>query len=78
MACAAKVRIDAGSCMSTVSDFMPGFAAVVSSRACRLRPAMMTWLPSDVEGFSEAAANAGAAASDQDRVAAGIHSWRCL
>ena len=33
------------SVMSTVSDFMPGLAVVVSSSFFRLRPAMMIWLP---------------------------------
>jgi hypothetical protein len=31
-----------------------------------------------VEGFGEAAANAGAAASDEDGVAGGIHGTECL
>src|ERR1035438_281134 len=43
---AAKERMLAGSPMSSVSEVMPGFAAVVWSSACWRRPAMMTWFPS--------------------------------
>jgi hypothetical protein len=35
-----------GSSMLSATELMPGLAAVVSSRTCLRRPAMMTWLPS--------------------------------
>ncbi len=43
---APKSWMASGCSISSRSDFMPGFAAVVSSSACCRRPATITWLPS--------------------------------
>ena len=69
----AKERMLAASSMFRATEVMPGLAAVVSSRTCLRRPAMMTLLPSLVEGLCEAAADAGAAAGDEYGVAGGFH-----
>jgi len=44
--CVATLRMSAGSSMLRTMEAMPGLAAVVSSRTCLRRPAMMTLLPS--------------------------------
>ena len=53
---------------------MPGLAAVVSSRALLAAAGDDDLVAERVEGFGEAAADAGAAAGDEDGVAGG-DSW---
>ena len=66
--------MSAGSSMSSVKDFMPGLAAVVSSSSGLAAAGDDDLVALLVEGFGEAAADAGTAAGDEDGVSCGVHA----